>query len=585
MKKLVNLSLNKDNDSEITRRENMKKVVPLSVLSAALVFASVGFLRGNSYKEVLASSYSTSSVTKNINLNDLNDSDIRAYYSNLNSLSESERQGTNLLKNLKPILKNGQTYFSYGSSATTAVWQMYEIVDRDWEKSPASAITGYNPATNTITNYSYGKSASSPGMNPYIHALYVNRDKENGTRAWGDHTQTNYGINQEHIWPKSAGFGQDEYGTGARGDIMHLWAGNGRVNGYHHNNWYYGYVDKNKSFEDAGSDYSYLAGNLKGTSKTFGGSNPVFEPQDSDKGDIARAIFYMAARYNYLSGSDSDGIDSGNPNLEVVNNVSSFVKAEYYSTTTKTGKMGILQDLLEWNRIDPPDEWEIHRNNLCYNNYTHNRNPFIDFPQWAEYVWGQSNNGTYVSTPTGAANPTTDSINDSALKLEEVSTPSTTFKVGATKTLKATTEDASPITWAIEDNTIVSLDKTSTASGESVVVTALKDGQTKVTATATVDGKQQSKSFRIVVGEQKSSGGGGSTPQTDDGDGQQSFDFKAFFEANKMWVIIGGAGLLVLLIVVIILFAKFGSKKAKKKVNKAIKKTVKKSVKNQSKKK
>ena len=562
----------------------MKKIIPLSVLSIALTFASVGFLKGNSYKEVLATSYPTSSVTKNINLNDLSDSDIRAYYSSLSSLPESERQGTNLLKNLKPILKNNQKYFSYGSGATTAVWQMYEIVDRDWEKSPASAIPGYDAATNTITNYSYGKSASSPGMNPYIHALYVNRDKENGTKAWGDHTQTNYGINQEHIWPKSAGFGQDEYGTGARGDIMHLWAGNGRVNGYHHNNWYYGFVDKNQSYDDAGNDYPYLAGNLKGTSKTFGGTNPVFEPQDSDKGDIARAIFYMAARYNYLSGSDSDGIDSGNPNLEIVNNVTSFVKAEYYSTTTKTGKMGILQDLLEWNRIDPPDEWEIHRNNLCYNNYTNNRNPFIDFPQWAEYVWGQSNNGTYVSTPTGVANPATDSINDSALKLEEVGTPQATFEVGNTKTLKATTEDDSPITWSVEDSTIASLDKTSTASGESVTVTALKDGETKVIATATIGGVQQSKTFKIVVSEKKSSDGE-TTPQSDDNENQSSFDFKTFFEANKVWFIVCGVGLLVLLIVVIVLFAKFGSKKAKKKVNNTIKKTVKKSIKNQSKKK
>ena len=192
---------------------------------------------------------------------------------------------------------------------------------------------------------------------------------------------------------------------------MHLWAGNGRVNGDTHSKYFYGYVDTTKSYNDAGSYASTLSGNRRGTSRTLGGSQTVFEPQDADKGDIARAIFYMAARYNYLSGSDSDGIDAGNPNLEIVNALKTDTNS-YDSTTTKTGKMGILQDLLEWNRMDPPDSWEIHRNNLLYNNFTNNRNPFIDFPEWAEYIWGTCTNGSYNSASTGYAIPSGDNINE-----------------------------------------------------------------------------------------------------------------------------------------------------------------------------
>ena len=253
--------------------------------------------------EVDASNYSVRSVPTNIDLNDASESTIRSYYASLNSLSENERKGTNLLKNLKPILKKDQKYLSYGSSATTAVWKAYEIVDRDWVKSPASAISGYNAQTNTITGYVYGTSNSNVGTNPYIHALYVNRDIDNQTRAWGNHNQNQWGINQEHVWAKSCGFQDESPAAGARGDLMHLWAGNGRVNGDTHSNYYYGYVDKTKSYDNAGSYASTLSGNLKGYSKTLGGSVTVFEPQNSDKGDIARAIFYMAARYNYLSGS------------------------------------------------------------------------------------------------------------------------------------------------------------------------------------------------------------------------------------------------------------------------------------------
>lgn len=52
-------------------------------------------------------------VPKDIDLNDVKEENIRAYYTNLNSLSNEERQGTNLLKNLKPILKNGHTPYYY----------------------------------------------------------------------------------------------------------------------------------------------------------------------------------------------------------------------------------------------------------------------------------------------------------------------------------------------------------------------------------------------------------------------------------------------------------------------------------------
>ena len=83
-------------------------------------------------------------------MNANSEEEIRNYYSALDSLSEDERKGTNLLKNLKPILKNNQQYFKYDGGN---LWAMYEITDRDWEKSPASAIPGYDASTNKITNY------------------------------------------------------------------------------------------------------------------------------------------------------------------------------------------------------------------------------------------------------------------------------------------------------------------------------------------------------------------------------------------------------------------------------------------------
>lgn len=463
-------------------------------LSVALINSS------ENVEKVSASSYSVNTVPTTIDLNDASDSTIRSYYNELNSLTTSERQGTNLLKNLKPILKNGQKYFSYDSGATTAVWQAYEIVDRDWDMSPASAISGYNATTNKITGYVYGKSNTNVGTNPYIHALYVNRNVTNEVRAWGNHNQDQWGINQEHIWAKSCGFNDDSPAAGARGDLMHLWAGNGRVNGTNHSNYYFGYVDTTKSYSDASSYATTLSGNRHGKSKTMGGTYTVFEPQDSDKGDIARALFYMAARYNYLSGSDSDGIDAGNPNLEIINQLNWAPGTSYTSSTTNKGQMGILQDLLEWNRLDPPDQWEIHRNNLLYNNFTKNRNPFIDFPEWAEFIWGKSEDGNYSSTSTGYAVPSSDTINDFSASGGSVSVTgvsvsptSATIAVDGTIQLTPTVSPSNAtnktVTWSSSNTSIATVSNgvvTGKAAGNATITVTTMDGSYTATCTVTI---------------------------------------------------------------------------------------------------
>ena len=85
---------------------------------------------------------------------------------------------------------------------------MYEIADRDWVKSPANQLTigTYDSATNTITGYQYSTNSTyQSGNNPYVHALYNNRDLDNQAKAWGNHEQDGWGINQEHIWAKSPG--------------------------------------------------------------------------------------------------------------------------------------------------------------------------------------------------------------------------------------------------------------------------------------------------------------------------------------------------------------------------------------------
>ena len=501
----------------------MKK--QLLIVSILGLLGASGAIIANSAKEVMkgAEAYSISSLPTTIDLNDSTDSEIRNYYSSLNSLSASEKQGTNLLKNLKPILKNGQKYWSYDNTSSN-IWKIYEIADRDWEKSPADHLTygTYNSSTNTITGYQYGTSTSNGKNNPYLHSLYVNRNVDNQVRAWDDHSPsdavTAWGINREHVWAKSHGMGStdtSENSGGARGDPMHLWSGNAYVNQFdYHGNLFFGFVNKNKSYTDAGNDskgWTHLSGNLKGTSATFG-FGTVFEPQDCDKGDIARICFYMAARYNYLSGSDSDGIDGNNPWLTLYDGTSDpNGSSTYDSNESKQGYMGVLRDLLAWNRLDPPDEWEIHRNNLLFKNYTNNRNPFIDFPEWAEYIWGSSTLAndersviSYSSNPTGSANPTSDNINTFpgqgqtvAVSSVEVFPSSLSVNVGDQNMLSAIVlpDNATNknVTWTSNNNGIVSINSngifTANAAGVATIKATANNG-VYGTCTITVTGGQ-----------------------------------------------------------------------------------------------
>ena len=66
------------------------------------------------------------------------------------------------------------------------------------------------------------------------------------------------------------------------------------------------------------------------------------------------------------------------------------------------GKFGDLATLLQWHRNDPPDDFEMNRNNEVFR-WQKNRNPFIDHPQLAEYFWGDKNGEPWIS-PTAATN-------------------------------------------------------------------------------------------------------------------------------------------------------------------------------------
>ncbi|XMB71611.1 endonuclease [Mycoplasmatota bacterium WC30] len=88
-----------------------------------------------------------------------------------------------------------------------------------------------------------------------------------------------------------------------------------------------------------------------------------YVPRDEVKGDVARILFYMSTMYTDLT------LDDDKDTLSA------------YKT------MGMLSLLLEWNHSDPVDEFEMYRNEILYS-YQGNRNPYIDYPEYADLIWG-----------------------------------------------------------------------------------------------------------------------------------------------------------------------------------------------------
>ena len=185
------------------------------------------------------------------------------------------------------------------------------------------------------------------------------------TKEWGvDYTRCgnykNVGdcINREHSFPKS--WFNDH--SPMVSDAFHIYPTDGKVNGQRSN---YPYGECSGGTTIAYGDIRGL-GRL-GTSTFAGYSGKVFEPDDQYKGDFARSYFYMAAAYN-------DRIATWNSDMLAGNSYPAFTP-------------WAVELLLKWHRQDPVSSKEIDRNEAV-SQYQQNRNPFIDHPEMAEYIWG-----------------------------------------------------------------------------------------------------------------------------------------------------------------------------------------------------
>ena len=148
------------------------------------------------------------------------------------------------------------------------------------------------------------------------------------------------------------------------------------------------------------SDTTFWNGSFATGSGAAYGLQKVFCPADEYKGDFARAYFYIATCY----GDTLKWVESGEPGMAMTND------------SWQEFKPWLRDLLVQWHRMDPVSEKEKARA-IEVNKIQGNRNPFIDYPELVEYIWGdkqgtpvdfrmlrQSYGDNYGDTPSGVSN-------------------------------------------------------------------------------------------------------------------------------------------------------------------------------------
>lgn len=226
-------------------------------------------------------------------------------------------------------------------------------------KDAIHKIIGQDPA---ISMLSYGS-----GNNHTWWGFYVTDRREDNSvvdrysydvRYFGDRGSSISGMNIEHSFPKSWWGGAT---NNAYKDLFNLMPCEASIN-------------SSKSNYPMGEVVRVTtAGGDNGCTRVGEGEDgyKYWEPADEWKGDFARGYMYMATAYQNLTWSGSQAL------LILQNGSYPTLKPVAYEL------------YLKWARADKVNEIEVKRCSDVYD-IQHNRNPYVDFPNLMEYVWGDS---------------------------------------------------------------------------------------------------------------------------------------------------------------------------------------------------
>ncbi|MGE0078353.1 MAG: endonuclease [Bacteroidales bacterium] len=329
--------------------------------------------------------------------------------------SSADGKSGNDLKNALYLIINSHTALSYDQ-----LWTAFQYTDK---KSNGKVWDMYSDIPNGTPSYEFTFSSDQCGSYSGEGDCY----------------------NREHSFPKS--WFNDA--TPMYTDLFHLYPTDGYVNG-RRSNYPFGEVSS--------PTWTSQNGSKLGPCSYSGYSGTVFEPIDEYKGDFARSYFYMVTCYhNIVANWNTDMLDG-----------SQFPAFAEWAKNM----------LLEWSEEDPVSQKEIDRNNTIYNNYQHNRNPFIDHPEYAKQIWGDGSvNVSFTSSAiTSAQAGTTYTYN-----ITVSSNPGATFTITASTkptwlTLTSTGNGTATLSGTPEESNV----------GSNPVVLNVTDGTSSATQNFTI---------------------------------------------------------------------------------------------------
>lgn len=260
--------------------------------------------------------------------------DLKTYYAAIDGVSSN---GDSLRKELCGIISNGYITIGYSSLKNN----VYAA-----SSNPTDFINGSNKTMEDI----------------YSSKEYTVNDAGSSASNCGQ------GWNKEHTIPQSW-FNE---ASPMKSDAFHVYPTDIKMNSVRGN---LPYGENNSPLSCSNYGYGHT-----GTSTFSGYSGTVFDPGEggvngSYKGDLARTYFYMVTRYRTTNFTQSS---EGQVMFSYIGGVAQLTA---YSVAL----------LLKWHREDPVSEKELKRNNAIYA-HQNNRNPFIDYPELIDYIWGDQQN-------------------------------------------------------------------------------------------------------------------------------------------------------------------------------------------------
>lgn len=317
----------------------MKNKKILTILTA-IAFIVSG-CTGNTQSSSIAPS--TPSTTSEVSSNPSSDTSTSTSSADSTSATSSSSNTSTSTTTSSSTVSSSSSASSSSSSSTTSssyipsgdtTWNInISLRGAEFRNALQTIMAGKRTRTTSYSNcLSLGaKAAAYPNANSSTFVPFYHDSSKLATQS---------DCNKEHTWPNSRGTGT----TGPGADP---------------------FIIRPTLVSENSDRQNYFYGTKGKSSKEWDPASCGFE---AARGESARVILYAATMY-YKEGLSL----SNNPND---------------STNLKT--MGTLSTLLAWNTTYAPTPIEIQVNNYLSNN-GYGRNPFVDHPEYASYIW--NNNG------------------------------------------------------------------------------------------------------------------------------------------------------------------------------------------------